>query len=241
MNLQIIYGILNISDTRRISLPGNPTRRKNSGHDFLQKGENIVGKCTIAVLFVAVLLLFGNSSFGGSFSYANDCWIAMNQKRATANDKVNAILPCKGKLYVGGNFTEIGSTSVKYIAQWDGAVNALALSDDGNTLYVGGNFDNVGVTVSPMLAAVDLRKKTSVAASAVLAQRAPGYRLVKTHCVLTGLDARDIVSLHDLKGRRLFRQKGISTVDLGAFSLQPLVLSVSREKKTILSSVIMAR
>jgi hypothetical protein len=75
-----------------------------------------------------------------------------------AGGKSNVVAVGGGKVYVGGAFTSLGSSSVSHLAaldangaldtSWparaDGAVSALALTADESTLYVGGGFTRIG-------------------------------------------------------------------------------------------------
>ncbi len=83
-----------------------------------------------------------------------------------------AISPDGRTVYIGGNFSQIGTTARSHLAaveaagngtllNWapgpDGPVRALALAPDGQTLYVGGSFTTLaaGTVVRRNLAAVD--------------------------------------------------------------------------------------
>jgi hypothetical protein len=98
-----------------------------------------------------------------TFSDAN--WVSLNPGISGANYIVHAIeVDGSGNLYVGGEFTWIGTVPANYIAKWDGTtwsalgsgmgglggstvVQALAVS--GTNLYVGGWFTTAGgVTVN---------------------------------------------------------------------------------------------
>ena len=87
--------------------------------------------------------------------------------------KVNGTIRCaipdgSGGWYIGGSFTQVGSTTRNRIARInsDGSVHsfnpnandyvsALALSADGSTLYVGGAFTSIGGQTRNRIAAID--------------------------------------------------------------------------------------
>jgi len=89
-------------------------------------------------------------------------WSALGTTRlgATTNNRVTVVRVSGTKIYVGGEFTTVSSStqlnmSAKYIAIWDGStwsalgtgpngtVHAIAIS--GTNLYVGGNFTTAGI------------------------------------------------------------------------------------------------
>src|ERR1035438_8841136 len=98
-------------------------------------------------------------------TFSDADWVSLNPGISGANYIVHAIeVDGSGNLYVGGEFTWIGTVPANYIAKWDGTtwsalgsgmgglggstvVQALAVS--GTNLYVGGWFTTAGgVTVN---------------------------------------------------------------------------------------------
>jgi hypothetical protein len=88
-------------------------------------------------------------------TFSDADWVALNTGIAGASNPVNALaVDDRGTLYVGGDFTGIGTVAANRIAKWDGSawvalgpgmdgsVNALAVS--GGDLYVGGDFTTAG-------------------------------------------------------------------------------------------------
>ena len=92
---------------------------------------------------------------------------------ATLNGRVDAIAYHAGKVYVGGEFTNVGGdTNSDFLAEWDGTswtspctgvtanpitAQVAALQIIGNTLYVGGSFANgAGIASADFLVACDL-------------------------------------------------------------------------------------
>ena len=87
-----------------------------------------------------------------TFSDAN--WISLGGIPGANGAVYAAAVDDSGNLYIGGDFTFVGSTVVNCIAQWNGSswsalgsgmngsVNALAVS--GGTLYAGGSFTTAG-------------------------------------------------------------------------------------------------
>ncbi len=75
------------------------------------------------------------------------------------NDAVRKIFIFQNELYIGGDFTMSGSTTINHIAKWDGNAwlpllqgtdgPVLAFEEYANELYIGGNFnlaDSIAVT-----------------------------------------------------------------------------------------------
>lgn len=105
---------------------------------------------------------------GGSFNDANGTpvkniaawslsqkrWSAVGDPGSGVNGTVNTIAALKSKIFIGGNFSSVGSVSASGIARWDGAnwsslgngvngfVNAIGVM--GDTLFVGGSFSMAG-------------------------------------------------------------------------------------------------
>ncbi|MCS7184300.1 MAG: hypothetical protein NZ866_03090, partial [Patescibacteria group bacterium] len=90
-------------------------------------------------------------------------------KKLKVNGQINVILPDNsGGFYIGGYFTQVGTTTRNYIAHIlpDGTLNpnfnpnanadihSMILSSDGNTLYVGGNFTHIGGATRTRIAAL---------------------------------------------------------------------------------------
>ena len=67
----------------------------------------------------------------------------------------------------------------------NGVVNALAISEDDSTLYVGGSFDTVGKIRSPLIAAVNLKRKTPVNKFGKAEIPVPKYRLENSNLSLS--------------------------------------------------------
>lgn len=106
---------------------------------------------------------------------ANAAYSTTPDTTARVNGKVFAIDNSANRTYLGGEFTEVGAQprggvaavkvepgttadgklDAKFVANTDGVVNAVALSDDGTTLFVGGRFTTVNGTPRANLAAVD--------------------------------------------------------------------------------------
>ena len=98
-----------------------------------------------------------------TFSDAN--WVSMGGVPG-ANGTVNAsVIDGSGNLYIGGEFTVVGSLFATNIAQWNGSswsalgsgindeVEALAVS--GGTLYAGGYFTKAGAVAANCIAQWD--------------------------------------------------------------------------------------
>ena len=87
-----------------------------------------------------------------TFSDAN--WISLAGLPG-ANFTVNAaVVDGAGNLYIGGNFTAVGTAAANYIAKWDGSTwsalgsgmnnQVFAMAMSGTTLYAGGAFGVAG-------------------------------------------------------------------------------------------------
>lgn len=94
---------------------------------------------------------------------------------ARVNGKVFAIANSATTTYIGGEFTAVGyqprggiaavkvqpgttgdgKLDGKFVADTDGVVNAIAISEDGSTVFLGGKFTSVNGTPRANLAAVD--------------------------------------------------------------------------------------
>lgn len=105
---------------------------------------------------------------GGSFNDANGTpvknlavwdlakkrWSAVGDPGSGVNGTVNAIAALKSKIFIGGNFSSVGSVPASGIARWDGTnwsslgngvngfVNTIGVM--GDTLFVGGSFSMAG-------------------------------------------------------------------------------------------------
>jgi hypothetical protein len=88
-------------------------------------------------------------------TFSDADWVSLNPGIAGANDMVRAIVSdADGNVYVGGNFTFIGTVAANRIAKWNGSawsalgsgvgewVYALAVS--GTDLFAGGRFTSAG-------------------------------------------------------------------------------------------------
>lgn len=88
-------------------------------------------------------------------TFSDADWVSLNPGLPGANGPVRAMASDGTNLYVGGDFTFIGTVAAQRIAKWDGSswsslgsgiavgtVRALTLI--GGELYVGGNFGNAG-------------------------------------------------------------------------------------------------
>jgi hypothetical protein len=104
-----------------------------------------------------------------TFSDAN--WISMGGSLNGANRAVHAaVADASGNLYIGGDFTEVGSAVASHIAKWDGSswsglgsgIEAvpgeypiLALAVSGSDLFACGNFTTAGGTAANNIAKWD--------------------------------------------------------------------------------------
>jgi hypothetical protein len=84
------------------------------------------------------------------------------------NDRVRAVVQTAGRIFIGGDFTEVDGTTKRFVAAlnangnfntaWrartNGRVYALALSANGSRLFIGGRFTNVNGGVRKNMAAV---------------------------------------------------------------------------------------
>lgn len=106
---------------------------------------------------------------------ANAAYSATADTTARVNGKVFAIDNSATRTYIGGEFTTVaslprggiaalkvepgttadGKLDGRFVANTDGVVNAIALSDDGSTVFLGGKFTTVNGTPRANLAAVD--------------------------------------------------------------------------------------
>ena len=96
-----------------------------------------------------------------TFSDAN--WISLNSGIAGASAMVwAAVIDGSGNLYIGGQFTVVGSLPANRIAKWNGNAwsglgtgmnsDVYALAVSGTTLYAGGTFTTAGGTAAKFIA-----------------------------------------------------------------------------------------
>lgn len=132
-------------------------------------GPNAVGLSGDDQAFVGTILVHDSTVYaGGSFNDANGVpvkniaawslakkqWSAVGNPGSGVNGTVNAIAALKSKIFIGGNFSSVGSVPASGIARWDGTnwsalgngvngfVNAIGVM--GDTLFVGGSFSMAG-------------------------------------------------------------------------------------------------
>ena len=91
-------------------------------------------------------------------------WQVLNPGIPGANSTVRALAydNSSGRLYVGGDFSAIGTVLARRIAQWDGSAwsalgtgmdfGVYALAVSGSTLYAGGSFTSAGGTTANRIA-----------------------------------------------------------------------------------------
>ncbi len=112
--------------------------------------------CRRGVSLALTLLMVTSASrlpVARAFSDAN--WISMNPSIAGADNTVYAaVRDDSGNLYIGGDFTVVGTVVAQRVAKWDGSswtplgegiggtVRALAVA--GSNVYAGGYFTNAG-------------------------------------------------------------------------------------------------
>jgi hypothetical protein len=116
----------------------------------------------VLALALAISLSLAATLSAGTFSDAD--WVSLNPSTQGANDVVQTIaVDGDGNVYVGGNFTFIGTVAANGIAKWNGStwstlgsgmayespyvgdegfVRALAVN--GSILYAGGRFTSAG-------------------------------------------------------------------------------------------------
>ncbi len=105
-------------------------------------------------------------------TFSDADWVSLNPGIPGASNTVRAmVVDGNGNLYVGGNFTFIGTVAASRIAKWNGSawsalgtgmdntVNALAADSTGH-LYVGGAFTFAGTTLSPFVAQANVTQPT---------------------------------------------------------------------------------
>jgi hypothetical protein len=142
-------------------------------------------------------------------------------------------LSSDGKLYVGGNFTNLGDANGDYISSWNGSawaslstgasdyVSALTFGPDG-TLYAGGNFANLGGADGDYLA------KWTGAAWASVAAGLNGY----VDALAVGSDGAlyvggDFTNCGDANGDRIVKYAaGWVSLGTGAASGQVIDLAI---------------
>ena len=88
-------------------------------------------------------------------TFSDADWVSLNPGMPGANNTVRVIaVDGNGNVYVGGDFTFIGTVPANHIAKWDGSawsalgsgMNGIvwALAVSGTNLYAGGSFGTVG-------------------------------------------------------------------------------------------------
>lgn len=65
-------------------------------------------------LVAIIFILTTTALHGDGPLFTDDNWVPLNQSRVTQSDMVNAIQVYQGKLYIGGNFSKIGSINAKF-------------------------------------------------------------------------------------------------------------------------------
>lgn len=99
-------------------------------------------------------------------TFSDADWVSMNSGLAGTNGDVRAIIADGvGNVYIGGEFTMVGTVSANYIAKWNGSVwsamgsgmdlNVYALALSGGNLYAGGAFSSAGGQFAPRIAKWD--------------------------------------------------------------------------------------
>jgi hypothetical protein len=157
----------------------------------------------------------------------------------------------KGIAYIGGDFNlNCGTAYAKNIVMWDGKnfypigsgvsgpVNTLALDENDSLLYVGGNFSLAGNIISPMIAAVDLKKKPSAVIVNKATVSAPGYRFANSQLTLNHFIPLDKIEIYNIKGQLLLRSNCMPIVTLQGITSQPLLIKMLRNNKLLLSGLI---
>ena len=99
-------------------------------------------------------------------TFSDADWISLNPGIPGANGQVNAAaVDGSGNLYIGGDFTAVGTIAANRIAKWDGSAwsalgsgmnnNVYALAVSGSNLYAGGSFTGAGGMVANRIAKWD--------------------------------------------------------------------------------------
>ena len=93
-----------------------------------------------------------------------------SQVGGTMNGALHALAVQGGSLYLGGDFTRVGTTTTNHVARWDGktwrplgsgingSVYALLVDPFANLLYAGGSFSQAGGKASDNFAVMDIQK-----------------------------------------------------------------------------------
>src|SRR2546423_6746080 len=124
---------------------------KDSAHRLQQlQGQSFWASAHVFGIGAAVRMAVGAAA-GATFT--DDNWTSLG---SGLNNTVQALAVSGSDLYAGGKFTMAGSSTVNYIAKWNGTtwsalgsgvngyVRALVVS--GTNLYVGGDFTMAGAT-----------------------------------------------------------------------------------------------
>jgi hypothetical protein len=88
-------------------------------------------------------------------TFSDADWVSLNPGMPGANGIVSAVaVDASGNVYIGGDFTAVGTVTANRIAMWNGNVwsslgsglndSAIALAIIGNKVYVGGKFTAAG-------------------------------------------------------------------------------------------------
>jgi trimeric autotransporter adhesin len=170
-----------------------------------------------------------------------------------ANPKYAVTVDKKGVVYYGGNFSRYFSNIVKSnnIELWDGKnfypigsgvngkVFCLAIDPDDSLLYVGGDFTIAGNISSPMIAAVDLKKKSSGTESyRKTAPITPRCFINGTRLSIEGFLHGDKVEVYSLKGQLVLRSPCISVINIPKASSHQLIVCMKRNGVPLFSAAV---
>jgi hypothetical protein len=157
----------------------------------------------------------------------------------------------KGVVYYGGNFSRYLSNTVKVnnIEIWDGKnlypigsgvngkVFCLAIDQNDSLLYVGGNFYQAGNAISPMIAAVDLKKQTTGTESVrKITQKMPQCFIKGEHLSINGFLPGDNVEIYNHRGQLIVRSPCSSVINIPKTSMQQLILCIKRNNMLLFST-----